>query len=440
VWACFVPVASGHKNNAWFVDMNNGEANVNNDNNDGYVLVAVPGRPPVAGEYQGEVTFKDLYGAYLRARGSKCSHNQLEFEAHLIDNLLDLQERLNNGTWTPSKPISFVAQSPKAREIHAPTFSDRVVHHLLVPRLEAIYEPYFAYDSYSNREGKGTHAAVSRVSQFIRQVHSGQGGGWILQLDISNFFNSIRRETLLEMVLAHMRRHGVPLVIQRAVAALLTEPPLAQGVTRRSTAEERARVPMHKRLENAAPGCGIHIGNLSSQFLANVYMDVFDQFVKHVLKAKRYARYVDDFVLVHESREQLEEWLGQIEWFLQERLQLQLKPDIKFMPTSAGVDFLGYVILPTHNRVRQRVISHARQALALWERDHVRNGRIRTTPAELQQVKAIWRSYQGHFTHAASWRLQQGFLQRFAWLSTAMVKRRFDHRAEHQHFNFKVMV
>jgi RNA-directed DNA polymerase len=195
----------------------------------------------------------------------------------------------------------------------------------------------------------------------------------------------------------------------------LRNSPLAGGVKFVGTEAERAKVPPHKRLENAAPGCGLAIGNLSSQFFANVYLDALDQFVKHVLRVQRYVRYVDDFVLVHQNREQLRAWQAQIETFLRGNLRLELKADIKLKPLSAGCDFLGYVIYPTHSVVRRRVIGHARQKLSAW-------GRLAPSDRDGEAIRSLWASYQGHFRHANSYRLLGRLNSEFPWLSAAVLK------------------
>jgi hypothetical protein len=201
---------------------------------------------------------------------------------------------------------------------------------------------------------------------------------------------------------------------------LLRRPATHTGIHYRVSRAERDAVPPHKRLANAAPGCGLPIGNLSSQFFANVYLNELDQFVKHTLKAKRYARYVDDFVLIHHDRAQLAAWLPQIEQFLQDRLRLTLKADIRLQPLTAGLDFLGYWIYPTHTLVRPRVIHHAREKLDVWQQRHVRrtaNGwRINADPQQQDRLRSVWASYQGHFRHADSLRLQQAFYRRYGWL------------------------
>jgi RNA-directed DNA polymerase len=395
-------IASSPSDYAWNVNLGNGNSNRNNQSNHNHV------RAVRAGECHGAVSFRSLHSAWRRARrGKKPSVDQLSFEASWLDQLLDIEARLNTLRWVPAAPTCFIAQAPKAREIHAPAFADRVVHHHIVPPLEALFDPAFIHDSYSNRIGKGTHAAVARLRQFVRQVHSGQVGGYYLQLDIRNFFASIHRPTLWAILNKRMERSALPTSLRRAVHALLTWPISRTGVRWACTDAERAVVPPHKRLENAARNCGIAIGNLSSQFFANVYLDRLDQFVKHELRVKRYLRYVDDFVLVHNDWEQLAEWQMAIGEFLHRELRLSLKDGAKLEPLTRGVDFLGYVLYPTHTVVRRRVISHCRAKLAELERRAI----------DPDQVRSLWASYDGHFSHANSYRLRASIHRRFPWLS-----------------------
>ena len=164
---------------AWFVSFGSGYAYDGGRSSHACVRAV---RSVPAGEYQetgGEtVTLRALYDAWRAARcGKQPSCNQLEFETHWTDGLLRLQRALRAGTWQPGPSTCFVADHPKAREIHAPDFADRIVHHWLVPPIEAIWEPRFIEDNFANRKGKGGHAAVRRIQQFVRQVASGQGGG-----------------------------------------------------------------------------------------------------------------------------------------------------------------------------------------------------------------------------------------------------------------------
>jgi len=425
----FRSAAGSPSDYAWYVSFNNGNSNYDNrDNNNGFVRAV---RSVSPSEYQG-VTFQDLCSARLSARRKKHpSRNQASFETNWIENLLMLEQQINTGAWKPSPSTCFIASKPKAREIHAPDFSDRVVHHWLVPQLEKVFEPGFIYDSFSNRKGKGTHAAVDRLKSFIREVSSGQGGGYYLQLDIHNFFNSIHRPTLYARLKKKLAGSGVSIPAQWAVHALLRHSPNAAGVQYKCTRQEREAVPHHKRLENAAPGCGLPIGNLSSQFFANVYMDALDQFVKHVLKVPRYLRYVDDFVLVHKDPDQLLQWQTEIVEFLRCALKLELKADIRLRPLRTGVDFLGYVLFPTHAFARRRVVSHAKHALSTWSQQHICLNAAIATPGRYRHIASVWGSYKGHLSHSNSTRLKQKFEYQFPWLSKiAEQSPRFDHRLE----------
>jgi hypothetical protein len=413
---------------AWWVNLNNGNVNDNNLNNDGWALAVRP-----VGKFQGELeqVFHELYDAWKAARRHKVpSHGQMRFEARLIDNLLSLARSITAGTWEPGRSTSFMATKPKAREIHAPPFADRVVHHWLIAKLERLYARVFIADTYAGRKGKGVHAAVDRAQQFMRQVHSGQGGGWYLQLDIRNFFNTVPRAILWTLLKRRMQRAGLPRHAAQVGHALLRRPPLHAGVDYRGTAEQYALVPPHKRLKHAAPGHGMPSGNYSSQFLAEVLLNELDQFCKHQLKATRYLRFVDDFVLIHQSRAQLEAWQHAITRFLSDTLGLRLKADAPLRPLTEGLDFLGYVIYPTHRRVRRRVVANARAAFAAWEAAHVRRNTLRGTPAEFRLIQARAGSYFGHLQHANTRRLRHALQRRFPWLHTAAQPRRIDHRQE----------
>ncbi len=399
------------------------------------------------------VSFVACYAAWLKARrGKRPSANQLAFEVRWLDRLLELKTALRAGRWQPARTVSFVVTHPKTREIHAPDFADRVVHHLLVERLEKLYEPIFIHDSYANRIGKGSHAAVDRLQQFMR---SRNGQGWYLQLDIHNYFNSINRHMLYQMLCHRLQQCERCAVLPSAhVLALrsLCHKLLANKVSERvRDPVAAAQVPPHKRLANAAPGCGLPVGNLTSQFFANVYLNALDQFVKHTLKCRYYVRYVDDFILLADDELQLRQWQAQINEFLANTLALKCKEAAVLQPLCQGIDFLGYRIFDQHRRVRPRVVAHCRAKLQTWAAHHVqqisqgmflvangfrRSGFIPTIPAQplscrdkprptyrdaLAHLQAMLGSYWGHFAHAQSVRLRRALFEQFAWLKTLFV-------------------
>lgn len=366
------------------------------------------------------ISFAACHAAWLKARrGKRPSANQLRFDAHWLDNLLALHDSLRSGQWQPARTVSFVVQHPKVREIHAPAFADRIVHHLLVARLEKFYEPIFIHDSYANRQGKGSHAAVDRLQQFMRQRNDKKGQGWFLQLDIHNYFNTIHRPTLYAMLckrLAQMQSRRVLPASHALALRSLCHKILAEKVTENvRDPHAAAQLPPHKRLCNSAAGCGLPVGNLTSQFFANVYLNALDQFVKHTLKVKHYVRYVDDFVLLADTQAQLESWKQQISLFLEQTLQLSLKVDSKLAPIAQGVDFLGYVVFAHHRLVRQRVVQHCKAKLAQWHRE--RGCKNRVSYPDFAKLQAVVGSYWGHFEHADSVRLRLQLFAKFSWLS-----------------------
>ena len=386
------------------------------------------------------VSLAACFSAWQQARkGKKPSQNQLAFEARWIDNLLDLHTALRAGRWHSRCTVSFIVSHPKTREIHAPDFADRIVHHLLVERLAKIYEPVFIFDSFANRPGKGSHAAVDRLQSFMRARDNmpvqtdptlpplpdavsaplARGVGWALQLDIHNYFNSIHRPTLYAMLCARLtqqeRRGHLParhaLALRSLCHKLLAQPTREQ--VRHPAAA--AQVPAHKLLRNAAPGCGLPVGNLTSQFFANVYLNALDQFVKHTLKVRHYVRYVDDFVLLGDSPAQLQAWQAQIADFLRDTLHLKLRDDASLLPYRQGIDFLGYEVFAQHRRVRRRVVQHCRAKLQAWYRQHTRRA---LRAADVAQLQALLGSYWGHFAHANSVRLRYALFAQMPWLRT----------------------
>lgn len=371
-----------------------------------------------------------LWRAYRACRkGKRTSRDTQAYEANLLDKLVNsrdaLAKPLSQGGWRPSRTFSFVVSRPKLREIHAAPFADRVVHHVLVDRLARLYEPVFIHDSYANRVGKGTHAAVERLQGFMRQASAGGSQpAFALQLDIANFFNSIHRPTLFRLLQHRVARAVRASKIEIAEAsalqdhcrALLSADPTV-GVRRRGSPRVFEQVPPHKRLGGQGPARGLPIGNLTSQFFANVYLNELDQFVKHQLKAQWYVRYVDDFVLLHPDPAQLLAWRSQIDAFLAERLSLKLKALAEPHPLQQGTDFLGYVTRPFYRLARRRVVKRLQTCLHTFERQHVRAHVLNLPPVARERLRAQLSSFTGHLRHANSQRLWQRTQARHPWLS-----------------------
>jgi RNA-directed DNA polymerase len=313
---------AGNTNNAWNVNMNNGNVNNNNKNNNNYVW-------PVRSDHDALrlFSFKNIYRQYLKCRKNKRGTiNALRFEANCEENLIDLQRVLVDRTYYPSRSVCFMAVKPKLREIFAADFRDRIVDHVLVDYLESIWEPKFIFDSYACRKNKGIHLAVKRLQGFLRKVtRNGSRQAFYLQLDIKNFFMSIDKDILYQIIAEKIRDESI-----LWLAGLLIYHNCTKDYILKGDMDYLRKIAPQKSLFYTMGRKGLPIGNLSSQFFANLYLNELDQFVKHHLKCRYYLRYCDDFVMLSEERDKLIKWKAEVERFLAERLKLRLKNKAPF--------------------------------------------------------------------------------------------------------------
>ena len=412
------------------MNFNNGNDNNNNKNNDNYVRAVRGGKYSL-------LSFRSIYNAYMDCRKRKRGTvNALRFEYNVLDGLFGLARDLQRGTYRLSRSVCFITRTPKLREIFAADFRDRIVHHLIVRELEKYWEPRFIYDSYACRRDKGIHAAAKRLQQFMLKVSKNRKiPAYFIQLDIRSFFMSIDKRILFSI----FENSGV----QKKILSLLYQiifHDCTHNYFFRGNREMLDQVPAHKSLFKVDKGKGLPIGNLTSQFFANVYLDELDQFVKHTLRCRYYIRYVDDFLLLSANQEELYEWKSQIATFLHDRLAIQLKPGGKIRRISEGADFLGYIIRPDYILVRRRVVSNLKYKLALFKEKMVsvvtvgvdcsRSGsssvainsnvtyqKIDLDELYVVELRQMLSSYMGHFKHAQSYRLVSALFKKHTWLS-----------------------
>jgi len=302
-------------------------------------------------------SFESLVAAYLDCRRDKRnSASALAFEQHLERNLCDLHDRLADRSYRPGRSICFVVTHPKAREVWAADFADRVVHHLLYNHIAPRFHAAFAADSCACIPGRGTLYAAKRLEHQVRSAtENWSKPAHYLKLDLANFFVSIDKNVLRAQLHAK-----VPEPCWRWLCDVVLMHDPRGDVDVRSAPALLSRVPPHKSLFNAPAHRGLPIGNLSSQFFANVLLDELDQFVKHQVRAPHYVRYVDDFILVHESPQWLLAAHDRIDAFLPERLSVKLNPRKTILqPVDRGVDFVGFVIRPWRRVTRQRTLRTA---------------------------------------------------------------------------------
>lgn len=249
------------------------------------------------------------------------------FSLNLIDNILALHRQLKEKTYRHGSYHAFKINDPKPRDIHKAGVRDRLLHHAIYRILYPYFDQKFIFDSYSCRRDKGTHRALYRFGEYAGKVSRNHTRTvWVLKCDIRKFFANIDHGILKHI----LRRY----IIDDDIVWLLNEIIESFHTTEKI-------------------GVGLPLGNLTSQLLVNIYMNEFDQFLKRVLKVRCYIRYADDFVILYENKNYLENLLLQISHFLETRLKLSLHPDKVFIKTFAsGVDFLGWVHFPNHRVLR----------------------------------------------------------------------------------------
>ena len=248
-----------------------------------------------------------------------------QFQLGLKNNLLDLNAELKEKTYRHSNYASFYIQDPKLRHIHKACVKDRVLHHAIFRILYTIFDPTFIYDSYSCRLKKGTHRAVNRFRDFARKVSGNNSRTcWVLKCDIKNFFDSIDHIVLIELIKKKVNDESTLWLLQRIIESF-------------SVVDHR----------------GIPMGNITSQLFANIYMNQFDQFIKHQLKVRYYIRYCDDFLILSPDKEYLRKLVLHMNHFLENTLKLRIHPNKIFIKTFvSGIDFLGWVNFYHHRVLR----------------------------------------------------------------------------------------
>ena len=313
-------------------------------------------------------------------QGKMSGHAAARFHARWETHAVLLHEELTAGTWQPGPYTYFDIHEPKLRRVAAAPFRDRVVHHALVRVLEPLFEKKFIEDSYACRKGKGTHAGVRRCAEFSRRFP------YVLKCDLRRYFPSIDHEILLQRIGKTIADRQVMALIRRILG----------------THEDGHRMEWGEDLFDChIRRHGLPIGNLTSQFSANVHLDGFDHFVKQELGVKGYVRYVDDFLIFAESREQARAWGKQAREYLTER-RMEIHPDkYRLCRTDReGADFCGFVCF-SNGRIKVRGTSVRR---------YVRKLKQTKETGTVAEIKASVRSWIGHVKHADSWHLRAAVL------------------------------
>ena len=320
---------------------NNSNANGNNNlNNNARLLLITQTHVNMSDLYAKLCSYNNLELAFKKARKHKTLKPYvIEFEKNLDENITKIRNELIFHTYRPKKLEIFILRDPKTRKISKSDFRDRVVHHALCNIIEPIFEKGFIYDSYANRKGKGTLKAIERFDYFKRKVSvNSTKKCFVLKADIKHYFENVGHEILVSIIKIKINDERVIWLIRNILS----------------------------NYNSSNNGKGMPLGNLTSQFFANVYLNELDRFVKHELKADCYIRYVDDFVIFSRNKKMLEFYKHKIDDFLMQKLSIELHPDkSRILLLKRGVAFLGLRVFSHHKILIRKNIRKFQHKLAL---------------------------------------------------------------------------
>lgn len=277
------------------------------------------------------------------------------------ENLIDLQNRLIWQQWAPGRYSSFLVFEPKKRVIEAPSLEDRIVHHALHRVVEPHFERRFIKDSYACRKGKGTHAACDSVQKHLRRAQQNWGKVFVYQADIAGYFPHIMHSVLRQQIARVIGCKYTLWLWYRIIAA------------------------------SGAYGVGLPIGALSSQLGANINLDGLDHFAKDELGLKHYVRYMDDFVILASSKEELHKIHEKLtKWLLMELGLYYSKWSI--YPAKQGINFAGYRTWSTHQLPRKKNVVAAKRRM-----------KAQAKRGDTDALRASAASFAGYMKHCSGW-------------------------------------
>jgi len=358
-----------------------------------------------------ELTFQALFDAYHDCRKHKRKTLQcMEFEFDYERNLAELYEELVNETYEVGSSICFVVTLPKIREVWAGAFRDRIVHHLIYNALKDRFQTRFVQNTFSCIPDRGTLYGIKMAKKYARIVSNNYTKrAYYIKMDISSFFNSIDKDILYNEISRYIHEPW----LQRLVKKVVYADPLKDAYIK-SDQELFDALPKHKSFFHTHPNKGLPIGNLTSQFFSNVYLNSLDQFIMHKLKCKHFCRYVDDIIIFDENPKRLNYLYAEINKFMIERLALQLNHRKKTINTVCkGFDFLGQVVKPNRTYMRTTIIKKTFRVINEWKKSPER-----FSEDELKGFIFKINSYLGMFKHVNGYNLRKKICQKATTLYT----------------------
>ena len=329
--------------------------------------------------FYANLTFDKILEAHKRAKKHKAYKNEvIKFEFNLENNLINLINNLKNKSYKLGTYFTFKVYEPKERYIQALPYKDRIVHQWYVAEFIIPYiVPKFINTTFACLENKGTHKAVQAVQHQMQIMKRNFGDFWILKCDIKKFFYNIHPYTLFNIMKKYIEDED----LLNLTRILIFNGPI-----------DETKV-------------GIPIGNYTSQFFANIYLNELDQYIKRDLKIKYYTRYMDDFILILKTKNECIKYKSIIEDFLEKNLKLELNSKSRYYPYKMGVNFCGYRIFTTHRLLRVSSKKKIKKNVKKWNNQYSNNS------LNYEYVMQSLNSWIGHSSHCNSYKLQQKIIK-----------------------------
>lgn len=333
--------------------------------------------------FEQTISTENLFRAWKEFRRGKASKRDvMRFEYQLEQNIFELHRDLKSRKYSHGPYQGFYITDPKQRHIHKALVRDRVLHHAIYNKLYHLFNPTFIATSFSCRIGKGTHRGVFWLDKVVRKVSRNYTQPvFVLKCDIRKFFDSVDHSVLISILSKRIRDKDMMCLLVEVIESFCSG------------------------YSNLFDKKGIPLGNLTSQLFANIYMNELDQFIKHTLRASYYARYTDDFVIVSQDKEELDDILGPIRKFVSSKLKLELHPNkVSIRKLHNGVDFLGYIVLPHHKLLRRKTERRIYKGL-LRKVQEYKDGKV-----DKDSVERSLHSYLGALSHADTYRAREDLI------------------------------
>lgn len=327
--------------------------------------------------------YENLYNAYLQARKNKRYRNDvLKFSSNLEENLITLQNELVWKSYEVGEYRDFYIYEPKKRLIMSLPFRDRVIQWAIHLVINEIYEKSFIKHTYACISGRGSHVAVANMQRWLRKIDRKEPKQYYLKMDVAKYFYRIDHDILIKILRKKIKDEDVIWLLETIIRS-----------------EHKFGLELNYQEEVRINYKGIPIGNLTSQLMANIYLNELDQFLKRKLSVKYYMRYMDDFVILGQDKEELNSLLHIIEEFLDKNLKLKLNNKTCLRPIDLGLEFLGYRIWWSHIKLKKKTSLRMKRNLKN-NLKHYKNKKI-----SYETANSSFQSYKGILTHCNSYNL-----------------------------------